>query len=343
MKTSDELNYSMPAEWEPHSAIWLAWPYDEDTFPNRIGNVEQTFAKMISALESSEQVELLVLNEEMRTRASDVIRNVGSDPTKTNFHITDYSDVWLRDTGPIFVKDSSGSTVISNWIFNSWGNKFPELLIDGEIPEKVSEWKGNPIVSPDLVLEGGAIEINGQGVCITTEQCLLNGNRNPGITKEDIERFLDKYLGIEKTIWLKDGLTNDHTDGHVDELARFVTPNKIVCGFEENPEDENYKILLENYNRLTDATDINGNTFELIKFPMPHMRYDDGSKAPVSYTNFYIGNTVVLAPIFKDRNDELALGILEDCFPGRRVIGIDCTDIIYGGGAIHCITQQQPK
>ncbi len=332
----------MPAEWELHTAVWLAWPYDEDTFPNRVGNVEQTFAKMISALQSSEQVELLVLNEDMRARASDIIRSVGADPLKINFHITNYADVWLRDTGPIFVKDSSGKIVITNWTFNSWGKKFPELLIDGEIPEKIGKWKNYPLVSSALVLEGGAIETNGNGVCLTTEQCLLNKNRNPGRTKEDIEQFLQNYLGIRKTIWLKEGLVNDHTDGHIDELARFVTPNKIVCAFEENKENENYYILFENYQRLTEATDINGEFFEIIKLPMPHMNYDNGTKAPVSYTNFYIGNEVILAATFKDENDAAALEILEKCFPGRKVIGIDCSDIIYGGGAVHCITQQEP-
>jgi len=342
MKTSIDLNYSMPAEWEPHSAIWLAWPYDEDTFPGRVEKAEAIFIEIIKAVHLNEQVELLVLNEEMKDRAAGLISKSGADPSKMNFHITDYADVWLRDTGPIFVKNSSGKTVITKWTFNSWGNKFPELLIDGEIPEKISKWKLYPLVHSDLVLEGGAIEINGQGVCLTTEQCLLNENRNPGKTKEEIEQFLQNHLGIRKTIWLKEGLTNDHTDGHIDELARFVTPNKIVCAFEENKEDENYYILFKNYRRLTEATGINGESFEIIKLPMPHMNYDDSSKAPVSYTNFYIGNEVVLAAIFKDKNDAAALEILEKCFPDRKVIGIDCSDIIYGGGAVHCITQQEP-
>lgn len=342
MKTFDDLNYIMPAEWEPHSAIWMAWPYDEDTFPGRVEKTEQVFTEIVSSVHVSEQVELIVLNEEMKHRAMGLISKSGSDPSKINFHITEYADVWLRDTGPIFVKNSSGKIVITNWTFNSWGNKFPELLIDGEIPEKISEWKNYLSVSPDLVLEGGAIEVNGQGVCLTTEQSLLNNNRNPGRTKEDIEQFLQNYLGIRKTIWLKRGLINDHTDGHIDELARFVTPNKIVCAFEENKEDENYKFLQENYRRLTEATDINRESFEIIKLPMPQMNYDDGSKAPVSYTNFYIGNEVVLAPAFKDKNDSVALEILEGCFPDRKVIGIDCSDIIYGGGAVHCITQQEP-
>ncbi|GJM16023.1 MAG: agmatine deiminase [Thermodesulfobacteriota bacterium] len=342
MKNFIDLNYSMPAEWEPHSAIWLAWPYDEDTFPDRVEKAEALFIEIIKAVHLSEQVELLVLNEVMKDRATELIKKSGADLSKIKFHMTQYADVWLRDTGPIFVKDNSGKIVITKWNFNSWGNKFPELLIDGEIPEKISKWKSLPLVRPDLVLEGGAIEINGHGVCLTTEQCLLNENRNPGRTKEDIEQFLQNYLGIRKTIWLKEGLTNDHTDGHIDELARFVTPNKIVCAFEDNEDDENYHILQENYKQLTQATGINGESFEIIKLPMPHMNYDDGRKAPVSYTNFYIGNEVILAAIFRDKNDAAALEILEKCFPDRQIIGIDCSDIIYGGGAVHCITQQEP-
>ena len=343
MKNRNNPYYKMPSEWEPHSAIWLAWPYDTETFPDRVGKVEAVFAEIISAVQMSEEVELLVLNEEMKARASDFINRAGADALKINFHITDYADVWLRDTGPIFVKDSAGKIVITKWIFNAWGNKFPELLKDGDIPEKISEWENLPIVRPGVVIEGGAIEVNGQGVCLTTEQCLLNKNRHPGQTKADIEKFLEHYLGIRRTVWLKEGLVNDHTDGHIDELARFVSPNKIVCAYEEDENDENYPILQENYKILSEATDINGEPFEVIKLPMPHMRYDDGSKAPVSYTNFYIGNTVVLAATFNDKNDTAALKILEGCFPERRVVGIDCSDIICGGGAVHCITQQEPK
>jgi len=336
------LYYSMPAEWEPHAATWLAWPYDPDSFPDRVYKVEAVYVQIINAIQMSEKVELLVLNEEMKARVSDLINHADADPLKIYFHITDYADIWLRDTGPIFVKDRSGKVVITKWRFNSWGNKFPELLKDGEMPEKIREWKSLPLISPDLVLEGGAIDVNGKGVCLTTEQCLLNENRNPGITKEDIGKLLQSYLDIRKIIWLKEGLTNDHTDGHIDELARFVSPNTIVCAYEENPDDENYTILKENYKILSEATDISGETFDIIKLPIPHMYYEDGNKAPVSYTNFYIGNTVVLAPIFNDKKDAAALAILEDCFPRRRVIGIDCSDIIYGGGAVHCITQQEP-
>jgi len=343
MSTINISKDKMPAEWAPHEATWLAWPYDEETFPNRVEKVEKAVAQMICALQNGEQIELLVLNEEMKLKASEVIKSTGTDPSEINFHITEYADIWLRDTGPIFVNKPSGEIAAIKWNFNAWGNKFPELLIDGLLPEKISNWGTSPLVKVDLVLEGGAVEVNGEGICLTTEQCLLNNNRNPRMSKEDIEQYLDNYLGVSKTIWLQEGLVNDHTDGHIDELARFVSENQIVCAYEENPDDENYEILKKNFELLSQESINNNNRFEVIKLPMPHLWYEDGTKAPVSYTNFYIGNKVVLAPTFNDKNDQDALEILQRCFPEREIVGINCSDIIYGGGAIHCITQQQPK
>lgn len=333
----------MPAEWEPHRAVWLAWPYDDITFPDRVEKAEEAFVKILAALEGSERAELLVLDEETEERVRRKLSAAGVSSGGVCFHITDYADVWLRDTGPIFVKDNAGEVVITKWIFNAWGNKFPELLKDGAIPEKIGGWKNLPILRAGAVMEGGAIDVNGEGVCLTTEQCLLNSNRNPGKSKADIEKLLGDYLGIKKTIWLRKGLLNDHTDGHIDELARFIEPGKIVCAYEEDEDDENYWALLDNFHTLSRATDTEGRLFDIVRLPMPHVRYDDGVKAPVSYTNFYIGNKVVLVPVFNDESDGKALGILEGCFPGRRVIAIDCSDIIYGGGAVHCMTQQEPE
>jgi agmatine deiminase len=344
------INYTMPAEWAPHKAIWLAWPHDEITFPNRIPKVEDDVAKIISAIHTSELVELLVLDSEMETRAKEKLTAFGVDLAKVNFRQLNYMDGWMRDVGPIFVKDiSSGGPVLVKWIFNQWGGKFPDLLPDDAIPYKVKEWLGLKMEQPELVLEGGAIDVNGQGLCLTTEQCLLNENRNLGKTKKDIEQYLEQYLGIKKTIWLYQGLVNDHTDGHIDELARFVSENKIVCGYEENPDSENYTILKNNYETLVSATNLEGQPLEIVKLPMPHLYYKEeragghiGDRVPASYTNFYIGNTVVLAAIFNDPNDQQALDILQSCFPDKKVVGIDCTDLIYGGGAVHCMTQQQP-
>lgn len=340
----------MPAEWAPHKAVWLAWPYDEITFPNRVSKVQAAVVKIISAIHQSEQVELLVLNDEMQKQAERALITAKVDLSKVTFRIVEYIDGWMRDCGPIFVKDTNNTQVMIKWIFNVWGGKFPDLLPDDKLPYKIKDWLGLKMEEPQLVLEGGAIDVNGEGLCLTTEQCVLNENRNLGKTKRDVEEYLAKYLGVKKTIWLFEGLVNDHTDGHIDELARFVGPNKIVCAYEDNEKDENYAILKNNYETLQTATNMEGKPFELIKLPMPHINFTDqppgneiGSKAPVSYTNFYIGNTVVLATKYNDPNDEKALKVLQECFPDKKVIGIDCSDIIYGGGAIHCITQQQPS
>lgn len=342
--------YYMPAEWAPHKDIWLAWPHDEISFPGRLEKVKKDITEVVFHIHNSEQVELLVLNEAMRNDAQKQLLERGVDLKKVTFRQAEYIDGWMRDCGPIFVKDQAGQNAMIKWIFNVWGGKFPDLLPDDKLPYKIKEWLNLPMPEPKLVLEGGAIDVNGEGLCLTTEQCLLNKNRNIGKTKKDIEQFLAEYLGIKKTIWLFEGLINDHTDGHIDELARFVAPNKIVCAYEDDEKDENYAILKNNYETLLGATDLNGRPLEIIKLPMPHMHYEGevagqnktDTKAPVSYTNFYIGNTVVLAAIFNDPNDQKALSILQNCFPDKKVVGIDSSDLIYGGGAIHCLTQQQP-
>ncbi len=349
INSTDNLQYTMPAEWEPHAAIWLAWPHDEISFPGRVGKVQNDVAKIILAIHQSERVELFVLNSTMQKNASNKLTALGVDLSKITFRFANYMDGWMRDCGPIFVKDQTGQLSLVKWIFNQWGGKFPDLLPDDALPYKIKEWLNLKMQQPELVLEGGAIDVNGAGMCLTTEQCVLNENRNSGKTKRDVEKYLADYLGIKKTIWLWKGLVNDHTDGHIDELARFVGPNKIVCAYEDNEKDENYAILKNNYETLESATNLEGKPFELVKLPMPHINFTDvvagqpeTNKAPVSYTNFYIGNTVVLAAVFNDPNDVKALEILQSCFPGRKVVPIDCSDIIYGGGAVHCMTQQQP-
>lgn len=304
----------MPAEWEPHSAVWLAWPYDTITFgslnekdeklnPERLKIVENVFRQIIEALEDSEKVNLITKD------------------------VADYADVWTRDYMPTFVKNEEGKLAAVKWIYNAYGEKFEQLLKDNNVWNEVNKKLHIETIETGIILESGAIETNGDGVLITTEECILKRN----LTKEQAEEAFAKYLGIKKVIWLKNGLVNDHTDGHVDELARFVAPNKILCAYEEG-----YESLEENFKILT-ATN-----FEIIKLPMPHMTYSNGMKTPASYTNFYIGNKVVLAPTFNDLNDTKALAIIQSCFPGRKVVPIDCSELIYGGGALHCITQQVP-
>jgi agmatine deiminase len=351
-EVKNKNQFIMPAEWEKHSAVWLAWPYDEITFPKRVAIVEQRYCEIIKALAKSEKIKLIILNEEVKLRVQKMLLDFGIDLNQVDFFIANYVDVWTRDYGPIFLTDKDNSLAWVKARYNGYGKAedpyYGVLLKDNDVFNNQILLSGQKF-DLDMVLEGGSIEIDGKGNLITTEQCLLNPNRNPNLTKQQIENNLKKYFGINNIIWLKQGLINDHTDGHIDDVARFVSPSKILCAYEDNVSDENYERLSENFKILENSFDQNGNKFEIIKLPMPHMNYEDGEedfsgkKAPVSYANFFIGNKTVLVPIFNDKNDEEAISIIKSCFPNREVIGIDCRDLIYGGGTIHCITQQQPE
>ncbi len=342
-----ENNFRMPAEWEEHEATWLAWPNDPDYFGERIKNIEKIYLQMIFALHKDERVKLLVLNEEMEIRVKKMISDFGVDLSRVIFYQTEYVDVWVRDYGPTYVKNMNKKAWVK-WHYDAYGKKFPELFKDNEIFLNLKEMVGFEMFSVDLAMEGGAIDSNGLGIILTTEECLIK-NRNLKKGKEYTENIFKKYLGAQKIIWLKNGLLNDHTDGHIDEVARFIGPSKIVCAYEDDKNDENYTRLSEDYEILKNAIDQDGNTFEVIKLPMPHMYFDEGDKefngkkAPVSYANFYIGNETVLMSLYGDENDARALSIIQSCFPDKKVIGIDCRDLVYGGGAIHCITQQEQK
>lgn len=360
-------DFFMLAEWAPHRATWLAWPYDEITFPERVAKVEKIFATIIYYLHQVELVELLVLDQEMQRRATSVLKEQHVAVEKIRFHIVDYADVWMRDYGPTFLarKDDGGgqrcaeatAAAWTKWQYNAYGAKFPDLLRDNYVPYQIQDDISLPFFEAGFIMEGGAIDVNGKGTVLTTCECLLNENRNRHMSKEQIEEGLKKYLGASNIIWLDKGIINDHTDGHVDEVARFVDERTIVCAYAgDNAEgmngvvdssnnavtdDPNFALLDDNWRTLLAARDQDGRPFNLIKLPLPQMNYADGEMAPVSYTNFYIANEVVLVPQFQHVNDAVALQILQKLFPARRAIGIDCTDLIYGGGAIHCITQQQ--
>lgn len=339
-KTPRELGYSMPAEWERQDAVWLAWPYDIDSFPVLEG-AERSQAEVIAALSEGEMVHLLVRDEAMLSRAAQYLKLTEVDAANVTFHTANYADVWFRDMGPTFVVNrEERKLAMVDWDFNAYG-KFPELLNDSLIPKWMNEFLKLPRFEPGIVLEGGSIDVNGAGTLLTTEQCLLNPNRNPSLKKEEIEKYLKDYLGVRKIIWLKQGILEDHTDGHIDDIARFVDPKTILCCYEEDPADGNFPILRENYEILQKETDQDGRPFELVRLPMPK-KFHDARRIPVSYANFYIGNSVVAVPTFKDPRDGEALRIIRSLFPTRRTIGIDSSDFIFGGGTIHCATQQQP-
>lgn len=329
----------MPAEWERHDATWLAWPHDTTTFPE-IEKVEKTYVEIISALHESESVALLVKDDAMRAKVAGLLNEKDVDIAKIHLTVLDYADVWIRDYGPVFVVNEEKKIAMLHWVFNAWGGKYEELIKDTRIPEMINQRMRLKYFKPGIVLEGGSIDVNGRGTLLTTEQCLLNKNRNPNLSKEKIEQYLKDYLGVRNIVWLKKGIAGDDTDGHVDDIARFVAPSTVLCACEEDENDENYHALKENYEILLDSRDEDGNSLKIIKLPMPVVRKEQ--RLPASYANFYIGNKVVLVPVFGHENDRRAMRIIQGVFPGRKVAGIDCTDLVYGFGAIHCITQQQP-
>jgi agmatine deiminase len=338
-----ELGYRMPAEWEQHDAIWLAWPYDPTTFPDRVEKVEATYVKIIKEISESEQVNLFVKDDAMKQKATHLLKLGDINLEKVSFFMFDYADVWFRDYGPIFLVNCEAELAMVNWKFNTWGEKYSELLKDSQIPQVINDQMHLQCFKPGIVLEGGSIDVNGKGTLLTTEQCLLNKNRNPQLNKEAIEKYLKDHLCVNHIVWLKNGICGDDTDGHIDDLARFVSPNTIVCAFEENMNDENYAPLKENYDLLLGSVDQDGKKFDVVKLPMPGNIGAANQRLPASYTNFYIGNGKVLVPIFKQKNDKAALAILQKLFSDRKVVGIDCTDLVHGFGTIHCISQQQPS
>jgi agmatine deiminase len=333
----------MPAEWEQHEAIWLSWPHDPLTFPDCIEKVEATYVQIIREIHESEKVNLFVKDLPMKERVVSMLRVAMVDFTKICFFVFDYADVWFRDYGPTFIVNTKQELAMVNWIFNAWGDKYDELIKDKAIPQVINKTLQIPCFRPPLVMEGGSFDVNGKGTLLTTEQCLLNTNRNPNLTREDIENYLKTHLDITHFVWLKNGISGDDTDGHIDDLARFVNPTTIVCAYEDNPNDENYDALRGNYEILKNAKDQDNNPLNIVKLPMPGNLMGDECRLPASYTNFYIGNTKILMPTFNHKNDPIALSILQDLFPDRKVIGIDCSYLVNGYGTIHCISQQQPS
>ena len=342
MKTPKELGFHMPAEWEPHSAVWLAWPYDTTSFPF-LEKAENEFADFVAEVHVSERVELQVRDEMMEQRAMQMLQARGAELERVNFRTADYADIWLRDYGPIFVVNrQSRRLAMTKWGFNAWGNKYESLLKDNNIPYAMNESLRLPLFEPGIALEGGSIEVNGQGTLLTTEQCLLNKNRNPQCSKEEIEKYLGDYLGVRHIIWLREGIEGDDTDGHIDDIARFANATTVLCAFQPDENDPDHRVLEYNYELLRKAADQDGNRLHVIRLPMPARVGDAEGRLPASYANFYIGNTKVLVPAFGTENDNAALEVIQSAFPDRKVVGIYALYLVYGLGTFHCMSQQQP-
>jgi agmatine deiminase len=340
-----QLGYRMPAEWEPHGATWLSWPHNRDTWPDKIEFVEEIWVQMVKAISPQEKVCLLVNDDEERLEAFARLTRAGVRMDNVAFYEIPTVDVWMRDYGPTFVVGGNTKTAplaFNDWIFNGWGNKYPEYNDDDGVAKAIARLLGVPVFEHRIILEGGSIEVNGRGTCLTTEQCLLNPNRNPRLAQSEIEDILRASLGVDHFIWLGEGIVGDDTDGHIDDIARFVDPTTVVCACEEDPRDENYRLLRENYERLQGARDQDGRKLTIVKLPMPGKVEYEGARLPASYANFYIANGAVLVPTYDHANDKRAIGILAELIPDRKVAGIPCAPLVIGLGAIHCVTQQQP-
>ena len=340
-KTPAELNFRMPPEWHRHAATWLAWPKDPLTWPERVPQVEETYLEIMAALAPHETVNLLVDDE--ATEASVRARCKFEARENVRYHRIPTVDSWIRDYGPNFLLSDRGELAYNDWIFNAWGDKYEELKRDDAIPRRLESLLRVPRFEPGIVLEGGSIEVNGAGVVMTTEQCLLNPNRNSHLERDAVEKYLRDYLGVEKILWLGEGIVGDDTDGHIDDIARFVAPDTIVCAVEDDPADPNYELLRDNHRRLLGEIDARGAPYNIHTLPMPGLiggREED--RLPASYANFYIANNVVLLPVFNHPNDARAAETLARLMPERRVIPINAESLVWGMGTLHCLSQQQP-
>ena len=346
--TPFEQGFWMPAEWEPHEATWLAWPHERSDWPGKFEAIPWAYAEIVRHLAHSERVYLLVQNRTAESGVRVILKASGVNLGNVEFFCVPTNRGWMRDSGPICVKSSSGEVAFTHWFFNGWA-KYSNYQKDAVAVTKANKKLRRRIWQPvhnghRVVLEGGSIEVNGHGTLLTTEGCLLGRTqiRNPSFTRDDYAHVFRAYLGATQVLWLRNGIAGDDTHGHVDDLARFVNATTILTVVEPNPSDVNHAPLQENLHRLKSMKDLDGRSFRIETLPMPAPVYFDGQRLPASYANFYIANKVVLVPTFNDPNDRVALNTLTALFPSREVVGIACRDLVLGLGTLHCMTQQQP-
>ncbi|MEO5798529.1 MAG: agmatine deiminase family protein [Gemmatimonadales bacterium] len=332
----------MPAEWARHRGTWLSWPHRESSWPGNFAPVLPVIAQMVRALSPGEEVHINVTDAAMEHDARAVLATAKAATHNVFFHHNPTNDAWCRDHGPIFVQ-RGGEQRILDWGFNAWGGKYPPFDLDDVVPTRIGAEYGIPVDYPGMILEGGSIDVNGRGTLLTTEACLLNPNRNPDLSREEIETRLRDWLGVRHILWLGDGIVGDDTDGHIDDITRFTDEATVVTVIEEDPRDENYGLLQDNLRRLQTMTDQDGHPLRVVTLPMPRAVTYEDQRLPASYANFYIGNEVVLLPTYDHDRDVVAQATLQGLFPTRRVIPIDCTELIWGLGAFHCLTQQWPE
>ncbi len=342
--TPRSLGYYFPAEFAPHTATWLSWPHKEASWPGKIQTIYEPYTAFIKELTKGELVRINVANESMKVFASGWLQKAEVEMDRVEFFYHPTNDAWCRDHGPAFLINpkTDNKKAIVDWDYNAWGNKYPPFDLDDVIPALIARHFDLPLFQPGIIMEGGSVEFNGKGTILSSTACLLNPNRNPQLDQESIEDYLREYYGAEQVLWINEGIVGDDTDGHIDDTVRFVNEDTVIAVVEEDRKDENYEILQRNMEQLKRLRLISGKQLNIVEIPMPGPVIYEDQRLPASYANFYIANESVIVPVFGGKKDDAALGIIQDCFPGRRVIGINSRDIIWGLGSFHCLSQQEP-
>ena len=344
MLTPQQLGFHFPAEWEKHTATWLSFPHKEASWPGKIETIYKPYCQFIKTVSEGEFVCINVLDNAMQSFATRHLIDASVDLSKIKFYLHPTNDAWCRDHGPAFlINKKEQQKVIVDWHYNAWGNKYPPYDLDDVIPTLIGEKLGLQVFQPKIVMEGGSVEFNGAGTLLTSTCCLLNENRNPHLNQKQIEEYLHNYYGVENILWVDEGIIGDDTDGHIDDTIRFVNPDTVVTVVEENKNDDNYRLLQLNLKKLSKMRLQDGKQMNIIELPMPSAVICENQRLPASYANFYISNHAVVVPTYRDKNDDKALDIISNCFNDRKVIGIDSTDVIWGLGSWHCLSQQEPS
>jgi agmatine deiminase len=344
MLTPRQAGYYFPAEFDRHRATWLSWPHKEASWPGKIHTIYPFYSRFVHELTRGEEVCINVKDAAMAASVTGHLELAGVDMTKVRCFFHPTNDAWCRDHGPAFLINPGAEQkkVIVDWNYNAWGNKYPPFDLDDVIPTLIGNALNLPVYHPGIIMEGGSVDFNGAGTLITSTCCLLNPNRNAGLDRDQIEGYLRDYYGVEQILWVEEGIVGDDTDGHIDDTVRFINADTVVTAIEEDKRDENYQLLQDNLSALSRMRLLNGRQLNIVELPMPEKVIYEDQRLPASYANFYIANASVIVPTFRSERDERALGILQECFPGRQVVGIDSTDIIWGLGSFHCLSQQEP-
>ena len=342
--TPQSLGYFFPAEFAPHKATWLSWPHKEASWPGKIETIFPSYVAFIKTLVRFEDVNINVVDNAMQQKATAMLLAAGVDMDKVKFFLHPTNDAWCRDHGPAFLlnKQDAGKKAIVDWNYNAWGNKYPPFDLDDVIPTKIGEALGLPVFNPGIIMEGGSVDFNGAGTVITSTACLLNPNRNPHLNQQQIEQYLMDFYGQDQVLWVDEGIVGDDTDGHIDDTVRFINEDTVITVIEENKQDENYALLQHNLDQLKQMRLLNGKQLNIVEIPMPDPVIWEDQMLPASYANFYIGNNQVVVPTYRSDKDNKVIDIIGQCFPGREIVGIDSTDIIWGLGSFHCLSQQEP-